>query len=465
MTQKVRSRTAIRFLLFALILALASTASAEWKEKVLYSFQGGTDGAYPAGGVVFDKQGNLYGATQYGGGTNCSPMAACGTVYQLAPPAKQGEPWSESLLHVFQGKQHNDGEFPSGGVIADALGNIYGTASYGGTGDCVLLGVKGGCGTVFELSPPQTKGGKWTYTILYSFKGGKDGYLPFGDLVLDAVGNLYGATYFGGGKGTTCDSGYYQYCGTVFELSRPKTTRGKWTEKVLHSFAAGTDGANPNGGLVLNKKGAVYGTTSAGGNQGCKTTSAHGCGTAFELKPPTKTGGAWMETLLHRFQGNRDGNNPAAGLAFDRNGGLYGTTLTGGPGGGGGTVFRLTPPSKKSGVWKKAILHGFDGVGGGLDAESPVVFDSNGNLYGTTLDSGGTYYGTVFRLTPPQQDGDNWNFSMLYGFEAPPDGGQPAAGLVFDKSGNLYSTTTEGGSGNGCSFHGCGTVFEVSPAE
>ena len=203
MNPKERSRWSTGLLLFALVLMFASSASAEWKEKVLYSFQGGTDGAFPAGGVVFDKIGNLYGATQQGGGTNCSPMAACGTVYQLSPPAHQGDPWTETLLHVFKGKQHNDGEFPSGGVIADALGNIYGTSSYGGTGDCVLLGIKGGCGTVFELSPPQSKDGQWTYTVLYSFKGGKDGYLPFGDLVFDAAGNLYGATYFGGGKGTT----------------------------------------------------------------------------------------------------------------------------------------------------------------------------------------------------------------------------------------------------------------------
>jgi len=249
----------------AAILSLTGNASAEWKEKVLYSFQGGDDGAVPAGGVVFDQQGNLYGATQQGGGTDCSPMADCGTVYQLAPPAKDGDPWTETVLHVFQGKQHNDGEFPSGGVIADASGNIYGTASYGGTGDCVLLGIKGGCGTVYELSAPQSKGGQWTYTTLYSFKGGKDGYLPSGDLVFDSKGNLYGATAFGGGKGTTCDP-YYQYCGTVFELSPPKTKGGKWTEKVLHSFAGGTDGANPNGGLVLDNKGAVYGTTYAGGD-------------------------------------------------------------------------------------------------------------------------------------------------------------------------------------------------------
>jgi len=165
-------------LFLAVFLALASPVSAEWKEQVLYSFQGGTDGTTPAGGVVFDKHGNLYGATQQGGGSNCSPMAACGTVYQLAPPAKQGDPWTETVLHVFRGKQYNDGEFPSGGVIADAAGNIYGTTAYGGTGDCVLLGIKGGCGTVFELSPPQIKGGKWTYAILYSFPTAEQGYVP-----------------------------------------------------------------------------------------------------------------------------------------------------------------------------------------------------------------------------------------------------------------------------------------------
>ena len=185
-------------------------------------------------------------------------------------------------------------------MIADASGNIYGTSSYGGTGDCVLLGIKGGCGTVFELSPPQTKGGQWTYAILYSFKGGKDGYLPFGDLVLDAAGNLYGATYFGGGKGTSCDP-YYQYCGTVFRLSPPKTKDGGWTEKVLYSFeglAAGAqfgDGANPNGGLVLDSKGAIYGTTYIGGYN-CPHNSGQGCGTVFELRPRTVKGAPGQRT-------------------------------------------------------------------------------------------------------------------------------------------------------------------------
>ena len=198
----------------------------------------------------------------------------------------------------------------------------------------MLLGIKGGCGTVFELSPPQTKGGQWTYITLYSFKGGKDGYLPSGDLVFDGAGNLYGATYFGGGKGTTCNP-YYQYCGTVFELSPPKIKGGKWTEKVLHSFAGGSDGANPNGGLVLDSKGNVYGTTYGGGNESGECGSL-GCGTAFELTPPTQKGCAWAENVLHRFNYNTlDASSPTAGLVLDRNGNLYGTSMSGGPGPGG----------------------------------------------------------------------------------------------------------------------------------
>ena len=451
------------YLLFAVALTLAVPASAEWKEKVLYSFQGGAnDGAGPVGGVVFDKQGNLYGVLQFYGPGSCGPIGnECGTVFQLAPPAQKGDPWTETLLYKFGGKGVNDGESPNSGLIIDSLGNLYGVTAYGGTGDCVLLGVPAGCGTVYEISPPKQKGGAWKETILYSFPTTKHGYVPIGNLVFDGVGNLYGATLYGGTKGTTCDGYYGGQCGTVFELSPPKTKGGKWMEKVLHSFAGVAqgkqygDGANPNGGLVLDSKGAVYGTTFAGGSGDW--------GTAFELRPPTTRSGLWTEKMLHRFQGSRDGVNPAAGLTFGSNGDLYGTTLTGGPGGGGGTVFRLTPPAGKSGTWQKTILHGFNGTGGGLDAESPVVFAANGSLYGTTLDSGGAYYGTVFRLKPPKQRGDPWTFTMLYGFQAPPDGGQPAAGLIFDKNGNLYSTTTQGGVSTGCSFRGCGTVYEVSP--
>lgn len=448
MTRTMNSRFTSRWLVpFMAILILTSTASAKWNEKVLYSFQGGTDGATPAGGVVFDKSGNLYGATTDGGSTNCSPVAACGTVYQLAPPAKKGGAWTETILRVFQGKASNDGELPAGGVIADASGNIYGTTAYGGSGGCVLLGITGGCGTVYEFSPPQTKGGAWTYAILYSFQGGKDGYLPIGDLAFDSAGNLYGSTEFGGGKGTTCDPDY-QYCGTVFKLSPPKTKGGKWTEKVLHSFAGGaTDGANPNGNLVLDTKGVIFGMTTWGGSTGCQ---GPGCGTAFELKPPTKTGGAWTEKILHRFTDGYDGAGPNGGLIFDAKGSLYGAAGGGGSQ-GSGVVFRLTQ-AKASGRWTETVLHSFQGT---KDESNPqgLVFDSLGNLYCSS--------GSIVRLKPPRQKGGSWILNLLYEFQGPPDGRSPTD-LTFGKGTALYGTTLAGGTGQSCQG-GCGIVFEVHP--
>jgi len=457
-----------RYPLILLLLAcvvVALPASAEWKEKVLYSFQGGTtDGSVPAGGVVFDPQGDLYGATTAGGPESCTPIGyECGTAFELMPPTQKGGAWTETLIYQFQGEGSKDGSVPTSGLIFDAAGNLYGVTAYGGTGDCVLLGIKAGCGTVYELSPPTQQGGAWTETILYSFQGGNDGYFPWGNLVLDKHGNLYGATQFGGGKGTTCNAIYGGQCGTVFELSPPKQQGGAWTEKVLHRFVGiGNgqrigDGANPNGGLVLDAEGAVYGTTYIGGYN-CPNSGGEGCGIGFRL---AKKGGRWTETVLHRFAHEpSDGQNPSAGLTSDTKNNLYGTTLTGGPNGGGGTIFRLTPPSRKSGLWTETILYGFTGKGDGLDIGSPISFDSQGNLYGTALDSGGTYWGTVFRVKPPKGNKGPWSFSLLYGFTGPPDGAQPGASLVFDKAHNLYGTTTQGGSGTNCT-HGCGTLFEV----
>ena len=177
---------------------------------------------------------------------------------------KKVAPGSETILYGFNG---TDGSIPVGGAIIDGNGNLYGTTAYGGSGTCLLFGDNVGCGVVYELSPPTQKGGQWTYTVLYNFQGGKDGLFPWGDLVFDSHGNLYGATQFGGGKGTTCNQYFDGNCGTVFELSPPKQKGGKWTEKILHSFAGGTDGANPNGGLVLDGNGAIYGTTYFGGNE------------------------------------------------------------------------------------------------------------------------------------------------------------------------------------------------------
>jgi hypothetical protein len=432
-------------LLFAVALALAVPASAQWNEKVLYSFQGGSnDGSVPAGGVVFDKQGNLYGATSDGG-----------MVYQLAPPAKQGGTWTETVLYVFQGNTQGDGATPEGGLVIDGAGNLYGTTAYGGTGNCVLLRTSVGCGTVYELSPPKQKGGPWTETVLYGFPTPKQGYFPHGDLVFDGAGNLYGATMFGGGFGTTCNA-YYKYCGAVFELSPPKTKGGNWTERVLHGFRGGTDGAAPNGGLVLDSKGAIYGTTYRGGYD-CPHNSGQGCGTVFELKPPTKKDGAWTEKQLHLFTAGSDGANPAGDLIFDAKDSLYGTAQ-GGSSSGGGIVFRLT--ASIGGRWKKTVLHWFSNSGPGASLAG-LLFDSVGNVYGTTIGGDSERGGTVFRLKPPTGKGRTWILELLYGFKRSPDGAHPAARLVFEH-GSLFSTTQEGGTAQSCQG-GCGTVFGVSP--
>jgi uncharacterized repeat protein (TIGR03803 family) len=432
--------------LFLVVAALVSGASAEWNEKVLYSFQGGTDGALPAGGVVFDMAGNLYGATVNGGSSSCPSPGQCGTVFQLAPPAKRGGAWTETVLYVFKGHVYNDGATPGGGLVIDEAGNLYGTTGYGGSGSCVLLGTAVGCGTVYELSPPAQKGGAWNETVLYSFPTAKQGYLPNGDLVFDSAGNLYGATMFGGGFGTTCDP-FYQYCGSVFKLSSPKTKGGKWTERVLHGFAGGTDGANPNGGLVLDSKGDLYGTTVWGGSTGC---DGPGCGTAFELKPPTKRGGAWTEKILHSFTDGNDGAGPNGGLILDAKGSLYGAAGGGGSQ-GSGVVFRLAQ-AKQSGRWIETVLYSFQAGSDGGDPQG-LVFDSLGNLYCSS--------GPVVRLKPPKQRGGNWTLDVLYKFKGSPDGRNPLD-LIFRAGRALYGTTLYGGTGQSCQA-GCGTVFEAFP--
>lgn len=466
MNSKTRFLPTTRPLIMALafITLVPKAPAAEWKEQVLYSFQGQPDAAMPTGGVAFDTKGNLYGAALGG------PKYSQGTVFQVVPPAKAGAPWTESVLYVFQGKGVNDGQIPTSGVIVDAAGNLYGVTGYGGAGGCILLGALVGCGTVYEVSPPQTQGGAGTETILYSFKGGRDGYVPMGNLVFDSSGNLYGTTYFGGGRGTNCDPDYYQYCGTVFKLSPPKQKGGAWTEKVLYSFKGvdngqqSGDGANPNGGLVMDSKGAIYGSTYFGGNNQkgvCEGgAGGTGCGIVFKLAPPTQKGGAWTERILRAFHGYNDGSNPAGGVVLSAKGDIYGTTYFG-PGDGYGMIFGLAPPSAKSHVWTESILYRFTDGSDGANPKAGLSFDAAGNLYGVA-GGGHVFSGDVFRMIPPKQQGGSWTLRVLYGFTGPPDGLQPAAAVIFDNGGNVYGATQKGGTGS-CYPAGCGTVFEVSP--
>jgi uncharacterized repeat protein (TIGR03803 family) len=288
-----------------------------WSASVLYNFcsEGGgycTDGADPFDGPILDKAGSLYGTTRDGGANGG------GVAFELAPGAAG---WTETVLYSFCPQNDcSGGAAPYAGLIFDAAGNLYGANEGGGAPTC-----PGGCGTIFELSPGS--GGKWNETLLHSFNG-TDGAGPYAGVVFDASGNLYGAAFHGAGY---CNS---LGCGTLFKLTHGAD--GKWKYRVLHRFPNGNDGANPNGPLVLDKAGNLYGTTQYGGGSGkCPA----GCGVVFKLSPGKK--GSWTYSVLHRFTGGADGGEPWIGPTIDSKGNLYGTTMFGGT--GGGVVFELTP--------------------------------------------------------------------------------------------------------------------------
>jgi uncharacterized repeat protein (TIGR03803 family) len=352
-----------------MVFELSPTANG-WKQTVLYSFNpDGIDGFGATGGLVFDAAGNLYGTTEFGGTGNCTNGFGCGTVFELSPSA--GGAWTETIVHDFQG---SDGWEVHAGLIMDAAGNLYGTTTNGGNF---------GQGTAYELS--RGAGGSWTVNTLHHFTGGYDGGVPFGGLVLDAAGNLYGTTSAGGGKSAGCRYG----CGTVFELHRFKG--GNWSQKVLHSFSQNSeDGRYPYGGLVFDGSGNLYGVAGSGGG-------TPGYGIVFELTPGS--GGSWTETVLHNFNGTRpDGIDPSGNLIFDVSGNLYGVTLLGGTL-SHGTAFELSPVA--GGVWNETTLHDFsDNDGDGYNPVSGLMLDGSGNLYGTT-GSGGHYgQGSVYEITP-----------------------------------------------------------------
>lgn len=353
------------------VFELSPTQDGSWKSTILYRFAGGEDGAHPAAGLIFDKAGNLYGTTQAGGRGKQSE----GTVFKLSP--SENGTWTETVLYRFTGGA-SDGAEPKADLIFDTKGNLYGTTPYGGIG-CEPTG----CGTVFELTP-QTDG-TWKETLLHLFAGGdNDGASPWAKVTLDAAGNLYGTTVYGAYR-SACN--YSSGCGAVFELT--PNAHGKWNEKLLYAFA-GARGSDPEGGLILDSAGNLYGTTTGGGEfRG---------GTAFEL-----IHGAWTHKILHSFHFNhkhyhKDGDEPSATLVMDQSGNLYGTTVSGGAYGPFGIVFELT---LTNGQWTETVLHSFDNNGeDGLVPYSNLVLDSAGNLYGTTSGGGTGGYGTVFEVTP-----------------------------------------------------------------
>jgi uncharacterized repeat protein (TIGR03803 family) len=253
-------------------------------------------------------------------------------------------------------------------------------------------------------------------------------------LAVDAAGNLYGVTV-NGGQSFTCSP----YCGTAFELS--PNTSGGWTETVIHSFAGGTDVHSPTAGLIFDSAGNLYGTASGGGANSCR------CGAVFELTPGSS---GWTENILYTFTGGADGAFPSASVMLDSAGNLYGTTTSGGN--GGGTIFEL---SNTDGTL--SVLHTFGRL---QNTYYPVMLNAAGDLFGTTGVGGGDGLGTVFSLSPAS--GGSWPLTVVHTFSGGKDGGSPRSGLVMDSSGNLYGSAIGGGN-TGCSNQGgCGVLFQLS---
>jgi uncharacterized repeat protein (TIGR03803 family) len=390
------------------VAVLSVTCAWAATEQVLYNFTGGSDGGHADSALTFHN-GSFYGTTSSGG--------TGGVVYRLQS-TKSG--WAETVLYSFTGG--DDGAGPFTDLVFDKAGNIYGDASFGGAY---------GYGVVYMLIP---SGSGYTERVLYTFTGGSDGGYPFqsGKLLVDKSGNLYGTTSVGGAYGF----------GNVFELT---PSGGDWTETVLYGFTGGADGGSSNAGLIA--KGAnLYGVTEAGGTSGN--------GTVFELK---HSKGVWKESVLYSFAGGTDTALPVGGVIFDKAGNLFGTGFEGGTL-GYGTVFEL---SQSGNMWTETVLYNF---AGGTDGASPfasMIFDKEGNLYGTTEGAlnGVNGYGTVFELSPVK--GNGWTENLLHSFTGGDDGANPLAAVMFHGR-NLYGTTRAGGS-SGFGSQGHGVVFEITP--
>jgi uncharacterized repeat protein (TIGR03803 family) len=366
--------------------------------QVLHAFQGGSDGGIPIGGMAFDKYGNLFGTTRYGG---VGIGSGFGIVFKI--DAITGH--FLNLHNFLEGPPGYDGLMPYGGLFYKS-GYFYGTTFIGGANSD---------GVVFKVG--ESGGGR--YSHLHVFAGDTDGAAPEAGVVLDrATGNVFGTTYYGGIVG--CALG----CGTIFVIAQNQ-------ERVVYSFGGGNDGAHPTAPLVEDKAGNFYGTTVEGG--------AYGYGTVFKLNTSGR------ETVLHAFNYN-DGGAPTSGLLVDRFGNLYGTTSGGGPN-RGGTVFKLSPDGTET------VLHSFSGPSDGAQPLAGLIKDASGNFYGTTVAGGNTCYpsgcGTVFKLAP---DG---TLTVLYKFTGASDGANPYAGLVLRK-GILYGAASSGGA------YGYGTIFTIT---
>jgi uncharacterized repeat protein (TIGR03803 family) len=346
--------------------------------------------------------------------------------------------WAVKYKTLYSFKGGKDGIEPSGNLVFDANGNLYGTTLQGGgTSACNGYEFKG-CGIVFQLL--HKPNGSWKENVLYSFQNGSSGGVGLnGSLVLDSQGNLYGTAFYDGPD----------FQGTVFQLSPGS---GGWTESTIYQFCSVdrcTDGASPGAGVIFDHASNVLGTTTAGG--------VNGLGVIFELAPGS---GNWTESVLYSFDDGSGGWLPWQ-LTQDANGNLYGTTAWGGdynwpctPGDGCGVIFELSPVSRG---WNYSVLRRLNGSRDGATPTSGVIRDKDDNVYGTTTGNGAFGCGTVFELSPKKDGG--WAYKVLYNLRD----GVSAGSLALDSGGNIYGALTTETLGT-CQAKNEGEIFKLSPA-
>ena len=428
-----------------------------------YDFGGTTQGLYAVG-----TDQNLYsvnpatgastliGPTGLGSGGFQSLSSGATVLYTTVPDA-QGE---NTLLYSINTTTGAATEIGNTGIATDvsaigfAFGQLYAAEE---SGNYYTLNTSTGAATLIGNSGQAFWGLGFppaTFGNLHQFTGGMDGSNPFAAFAPDSAGNLYGTA--GAGGSGTCTDDNLQGCGTAFKLAK---RNGNFTMDPLYSFRGGSDGEFPLRPMTIGPNGSLYGTTVGGGEGTCSFDGSTGCGIAFNLTPgptfPKTPFTPWDEKILYRFTGAGDGGSPFTTLLFDSSGNMYGTTVFGGTS-NLGTVFKLT--STGGGNYTESVIYSF---AGGMDGENPydgLIADTAGNYYGTTANGGGSTNcsagcGTVFELSP---NGSGWTEKILYRFQGPTDGENPNAGLVMDSAGNLYGNTWQGGPGGG------GTVYKLT---
>lgn len=408
----------------AIVLGILTPSSASGSLQVLVLLPIPANQLYAPTGVTFGAGGTLYGASP-GGSAECG-LDRCGIVYGVR---KVGSAWTLTTVYQFHGA---DGQFPSSPVLIGARGRIYGTTAGGGSARCQ-------CGVVYELTPTSSG---YIDRVVYSFKGKPDGATPYGSLVSDAAGAIYGVT-LDGGTGTCFDNPRGE-CGTVFKLT---PERNGYVESVVHDFQGGaSDGKFPVSPLVLGRQGQIFGVTQGGGayqQENCALCS----GVAFELVPGS---GGYTEQILHSFGSRTDGGGPGTGLLRTTDGALYGGTWFGGND-DCGVIFRLVPEGKNV---SESVAFSFD-QNDGCMPES-LIADESGAIFGDSFYRSSSNGGLIFEMTPAS---GHLHESILYRFR--PGGSKgfdPRGRLIIDqRSDGLFGTTNAGPDNS------YGEVFRLSP--